>query len=112
MSDPNAITPGVLAAALALAVYSLAVLWGYAPVRYERTGGKRVPVYISGWRAVLKRASFLLAAIALGVLFVRWAMEPGDWPAGVIAGLAVIEFGPSVIAAGRRMLGRVGAGPS
>lgn len=107
MSD-TAITPGVLAAALALAVYSLAVLWGYAPVRYQRVGGKRVPEYVAGRRAVLKRASFLLAASALGVLFVRWAMEPGDWPAGIILGLAVVEFGPAVKAAGLRMLGRFG----
>lgn len=110
MTDPDAITPGVLAAALVLAVYSVTVLWGYAPVRYQRAGGKRVPVYVKGWRAFLRRLSFLFVAVSLGVLFVRWAMEPGDWPFGGILGLAVVELGPSAIAAGRRMLGRLGGG--
>lgn len=93
------LSPAVLAAALALAVYSLAVLWGYAPVRHRPFGGKRIPVYVVGWRAVLKRLSFLGAAVLLGVFFVRWALAPSDWPLGVVIGLAVVELGPSLLSA-------------
>ena len=62
---------------------------------------------LRGWRAVLKRATFLLAAVGLGILFMRWVAEPGDWPGGIILGLAVVEVGPAVL---RWVRGRLGGG--
>jgi len=101
MSDPHAVSPFVMASALTLAVYSLAVLWGYAPVGYVQRGDTRKPRYIWNWYARGKRLSFLAASVGLGILLTRWAMEPGDWPLGLLLGLAVIELGPSAVAAAR-----------
>ena len=79
-----------LALALALASYS---------VRYV--------VESEGNRA--RKGLVLVCSAVLGVLLGGWALGWDSWPAGMIAGLAVVELGPAVLRWARGRLARDGA---
>jgi len=77
----------VLGCALALASYSVRLLVQAPPA--ER----------------LRRGLVLVASAGLGVLLGGWALGWDSWPAGLVAGLAVVEVGPAVLRMVRRRLG-------
>jgi len=74
----------VLACALALASYSVRLLVQSPPPERRR------------------RAIVLVASAGLGVLLGGWALGWDSWPAGLVAGLAVVELGPAVLRRLRR----------
>lgn len=80
-----------LVAALALASYSLRLLIYGAPA--ERP----------------KRAALLAASSLLGILLAAWAVAWSAWPAGLVAGLAVVELGGVVL---RRLRREVASSPA
>ena len=80
----------VLACALALASYSVRLLVQAPPAERGR------------------RALVLLGSGVLGILLGGWALGWDSWPAGLVAGLAVVEVGPAVLRWVRGRLGRNG----
>lgn len=69
----------VLGCALALAAYSVRVTIMAEPATQRR------------------RWCVLGSSAALGVLLGGWALGWDSWPAGLVAGLAVVELGPAVL---------------